>query len=221
MQVVAKRPRPSFHSLSGPASQVAKELKAAKDKHVLALELLPAQQHLEPALLKALGLLLSALDERFAQAREDQVRRIVDFLTEGVEVSQAAMIEGKMRADAIRHLIEEGSWLNAGQIAELGGYSRSNPAEPANRWKREGRIFAVSFKGQDLYAAYLFDGTMQPRPVIAEVLKLFKHKTDTWKIAAWFASVNGWLKGQRPQDRLDEPALVLAAAREEVGGFNG
>ena len=62
---------------------------------------------------------------------------------------------------------------------------------------------------------------MKPRAVIAEVLKIFRHKEDAWTVAAWFASVNGWLRGKRPQDCLDEPALVIEAARQEVSGFEG
>ena len=62
---------------------------------------------------------------------------------------------------------------------------------------------------------------MKPRSVIAEVLKLFKNKTDPWKVAAWFAGVNGWLRGKRPQDFLDEPERVIEAARQEVAGFDG
>ena len=200
---------------------MASELRGTKGSRVVAIELKPGQQHLEPTLLKALELLMTVLDENFTKAQEDQVRRIGDLLTESLEISQTAIIEGRMRADAIRRLLEDGAWLTAGQIAERGGYSKSNPAEPASRWKREGRIFAVSFKGQDLYAAYQFDPSLQPRPVIAEVLGLFKHKRDTWKTAAWFASVNGWLRSRRPQDCLDEPALVLAAAQQEVVGFSG
>jgi hypothetical protein len=221
MQTLAKSPRFPFHGLSGPASQVGRELRETKDRHVVAVELEPGQQHLEPALLKALELIMNVLEEKFTKAQADQVRRIGDLLTESVEVSQAAVIEGKMRANAIRHLLEEGGWLNAGQIAEQGGYSKSNPAEPASRWKREGRIFAITFKGQDLYPAYQFDGNLQPRPVIAEVVTLFKHKDDPWKIAAWFASVNGWLRGKRPQDCLDEPERVAEAARQEISESNG
>jgi hypothetical protein len=215
-------PSPSpFHSVTGPAAQVARELSETEGMRVVAVELPPGQQHLEPALLKALELLMNVLDENFTKSQESQVRRIGDFLTESIEVPQTAIIEGAMRANAIRHLITEGSWLNAAQIAEQGGYSRRNPAEPASRWKREGRIFAITFKGQDLYAAYQFDGNLQPRPVLAEVLKVFKDKDDAWKVAGWFASVNGWLRGRRPQDCLDQPALVLEAARQEVSGFNG
>jgi hypothetical protein len=161
MQTLARKPpRPPFHGLSGPASQVARELRETKDRHVVAFELPPGQVHLEPSLLKALELLIGVLGDNFTKAQESQVRRIGDLLTENLEVSQAAIIEGGMTANAIRHLIEEGTWLNAGQIAEQGGYSPSNPAEPASRWKREGKIFAISFKGQDLYAAYQFDGAL-------------------------------------------------------------
>jgi hypothetical protein len=188
---------------------------------VVAIELAPGQRHLEPSLLKALELLMGMLEEKFTQCQESQIRRIGDLLTESLEVPTAAIIEGRMRANAIRHLIHTGSWLRAGQIADQGGYSQRNRAEPASRWKREARIFAITFKGEDLYGAYQFDGSLQPRPVIAQVLKLFQHKHDAWKIAAWFASVNGWLRGERPQDCLDDPARVLEAAQQEISGFDG
>jgi hypothetical protein len=126
-----------------------------------------------------------------------------------------------MRADAIRHLLEKGKWLKAADIANLGGYSGSNPAAPANRWKKEGKVFAVNFRDQDLFAAYQFSDAMTPRPVIAKVLSIFKDKRDPWKIAAWFASVNSWLGGKRPQDCLDNPDAVIAAATQEISGFDG
>ena len=201
MQTLAKRPRLPFHSLSGPALQVARALRETKDMHVVAIELKPEQVHLEATILKALELLMTVLEENFTRVQEDQVRRIGDLLSESIEVSQAAIIEGGMRADTIRHLVESGTWLSAAQIAEQGGYSSSNPAEPASRWKREGKIFAITFKGQDLYAGYQFNGNLQPRPVIGKVLKLFKHKQDPWKIAAWFASSNGWLGKHHHQYR--------------------
>lgn len=221
MQTLAKSSKAPFHSVSGPAAQVLRELRSGAGSHVVALELPSGSQHLEPALRKALELLATIMDGRVAESWEVQARRIAELLTENVEVPQTAVLEGRMRAEGLRHLIEEGQWLTASQIAEQGGYSRSNPAEPASRWKREGKIFAISFKGQDLYAAYQFDGKVRPRPVISQVLKIFKHKSDALKIAAWFASVNGWLDGHRPQDRLDEPTLVVAAAKQEVSGFNG
>ena len=126
-----------------------------------------------------------------------------------------------MRANVIRHLMTEGMWWTAADIAKHGSYSSSNPSEPANRWKKERKIYAVTFKGQNLFAAYQFDDQFKPRPVIKDVLDIFKRKSDPWKVAGWFASVNGWLRSKRPQDCLDEPEQVIAAAREEVARFDG
>jgi hypothetical protein len=199
--------------MSGPASRVACAL---KDAHVLAIELPPEQRHLEPSLKKAIDLLATVLDTQPAKRREEKVRRLGELLIEDVELPKTAVIEARMRANVIRHLITKGKWLTAAEIAKQGGYSSSNSAEPANRWKREGKIFAINFKGQDLFAAYQFDQGMRPRRIIADVLKVFKDKTDPWKIAAWFAGANGWLSGQRPEDCLDEPERVIEAARQEV-----
>ncbi len=206
---------------SGPASEVADELRLKKNAHFVAIEIRPEYLPLEKPLLRGFYLLVRMMKDRFTEVQEDQLRRMGDLLLENVEMPETTVIESEMRAHTIRHLIEDGVWLSATQIAEQGGYSRSNPAEPANRWKREGKVFAVTFKGHDLYAAYQFDSSMKPRPVIAEALKIFKHKNDSWAIAAWFASVNGWLRGKRPQDCLDESALVTKAALQEVSGFNG
>jgi hypothetical protein len=135
--------------------------------------------------------------------------------------SHTAKIERGMRANALRHLVAEVTWLNAGQIGAGSGCSQRGPSRTASRWQREGRIFAITLKGRTLYAAYQFDGNLQPRPVIGEVLAIFRHRHDPWKIAAWFAGANGWLRGARPQDCLDEPARVINAAQQEVNGWTG
>jgi hypothetical protein len=213
MSPPSKRSPTSLRSLSGPASRVASTL---KDAHVLAIELPPDQRHLEPSLIKALDLLASFIEAETERRREEKVRRLGELLVEDVELPKTAVIEAEMRANVIRHLITKGKWLTAADIAKQGGYSSSNSAEPANRWKRERKIFAINFKGQDLFAAYQFDPGMKPRRVIAEVLKIFKDETDPWRTAAWFAGANGWLGGKPPQDCLDQPERVLEAAHQEV-----
>lgn len=219
MSVLTKQSPSSFRSVSGPASRVVSQLKAGRNAHVLAIELTPEKVHLEPSLRKALDILASVLDKDTDRLLEERMRRLGEFLIEGIELPQTAVTEAKMRAAVIRHLITKGSWLTAADIARQGKYSQSNPAEPANRWKREGKVFAVNFKDQDLFAAYQFDESMKPRGVVAEVLRLFKNKRDPWKIAGWFASVNGWLRGKRPQDCLDDPERVIESARQEIAGF--
>lgn len=220
MSALTKHTGTSFRSLSGPASRIAKALGGGKDAHVLAIEIKPEQRHLEGSLFRAIDLLASMISSGTTKLQEDRIRRLGEFLIEEVELPPAAVAEAGMRADTVRHLIEHGKWLTAAQIAQTGGYSKSNPAAPANRWKKEGKAFAVNFKGQDLFAAYQFDAAMKPRPVIAEVLAALGKK-DPWKIAAWFGSSNGWLRGRIPQDCLEEPDAVIQAAKQEAAGFNG
>lgn len=48
----------------------------------------------------------------------------------------------------------------------------ANLSQTAYRWRREGRIFAVTHGGTDLYPAFQFGDDGQPRPIIAEVLAI-------------------------------------------------
>ena len=219
MSILTKHSGIKFRSLSGPLSLITKAM--GGDKNVLAIELKPGQRHLEGSLVQAIDLLASMIEEKTTKLNEERIRRLGEFLIEDVKLPENALAEASMRADTVRHLIENGKWLTAAQIAKKGGYSKSNPAAPANRWKKEGKAFAVTFKGQDLFAAYQFDRSFKPRPAISGVLKALGDKGDPWKIAAWFGSANGWLRGKRPQDCLDDPVAVLQAAKQEAAGFNG
>lgn len=221
MYALHKRKSSLVQSLSGPAELVAGKLKAAKDAYVLAFELSPEQRRLESSLLKAIDLIMQNVATRSLDLQKEKLGRLCEFLLEDVAPPRTSIAELGMRANVIRRLVEEGEWLTAADIAKHGSYSSSNPSEPANRWKKEGKIFAVTFKGQDFFAVYQFDDQLKPRPVIREVLKILKEKRDTWKIAAWFASVNGRLGGKRPQDCLDAPDRVIDAARHELAGFDG
>lgn len=54
---------------------------------------------------------------------------------------------------------------------------------------------------------------------MAEVLRVFDGKKEGWGLAYWFASVNSYLGGKRPQDLLiAAPARVVAAVEDEVAG---
>ncbi len=103
--------------------------------------------------------------------------------------------------------------LTANQVRERSGLKPLNNNEPASRWKRERRIFAVRRGGIDLYPAFQFkDGT--PRPVINKILEQISKDLTPWQIAFWFDSGNGWLNGAEPRDCLDKiNDVVLAAQR--------
>ena len=109
--------------------------------------------------------------------------------------------------------LDETPLLTAKQIHGISGVRSSNPSEPASRWKKEGKTFALRVQGSDLYPAFQFqDGV--PRPVIKEVLAALPAGMTSWQKAFWFASGNGWLDGDEPHQRLHHGEEVVEAARQ-------
>ncbi|ENL6833773.1 hypothetical protein AB5Q78_004177 [Pseudomonas aeruginosa] len=120
-------------------------------------------------------------------------------------------------------MLESGNWLSAGDIASLAEFTSRNASSQPNRWKRERRIFAIRHNGSDYFPIYALDkdAGYRPLPAMAEVLKVFDGQKDGWGLAYWFASVNSYLGGSRPQDLLTvAPARVVAAVADEVAGVS-
>lgn len=116
--------------------------------------------------------------------------------------------------------LDETPLFTAKQIHGMSGVRSANPSEPASRWKKEGKTFAVRVQRRDLYPAFQFqDGV--PRPVIKEVLATLPARMTSWQKAFWFASGNGWLDGDEPQQRLDDGEQVLEAARQFAAPAHG
>ncbi len=102
--------------------------------------------------------------------------------------------------------------LTSKQIHRAYGVAQRNTSEPASRWKKEGRTFAVRLGRRDLYPAFQFlDGV--PRNVVRDVLAALPADMTAWQTALWFASGNGWLDGDEPQQRLEEGERLVEAAR--------
>lgn len=121
--------------------------------------------------------------------------------------AELEMDNARLRAD----YLQETRMLTGSEIRAGSGLNPKNASEPASRWKREGRIFAVRHGGRDLYPAFQFaDG--QPRRVIKDILAQMPRWATPWQIALWFASGNGWLDGATPEERLDAPGEVVEAA---------
>lgn len=113
----------------------------------------------------------------------------------------------RLRAD----YLQETRMLTGSEIRAGSGLNPKNASEPASRWKREGRIFAVRHGGRDLYPAFQFEDG-QPRRVIKNILAQMPRWVTPWQIALWFVSGNGWLDGATPEERLDVPDEVVEAA---------
>jgi hypothetical protein len=128
--------------------------------------------------------------------------------------------EAEMVAKARADVIESAKWLSTAQVVKLGGVSTINSPSHPSRWKRKGQIFAIKPAGGDeLFPAYGLDPSNSYRPLkeLAEIIKILGEEKDAWGMAYWFASLNSFLGGTRPQDVLvQEPQRVIAAAADEV-----
>ena len=153
---------------------------------------------------------LVATDRR--QLTEDNIELLIRSLAPhaarstvgaGLELDNARLRAAYLREVPMR---------SAAEVREASGLNPKNASEPASRWKREGRVFAVRHGGRDLFPAFQFaDG--YPRPVIKRILQEVPPTATDWQVAVWFASGNGWLDGTEPRHRLDAPDEVLEAVR--------
>ena len=132
----------------------------------------------------------------------------------------AAATEARMADHARRAVLSEGDWLTFAQIAERAGFSASDQSDQPDTWNKDGLIFAINYRNVDYFPGYGLDPTtFRPIKAMAPVLEVFQGKKDAWGLAYWFASVNSFLGGRRPQDLLlTAPAEVLAAAKDEMAG---
>lgn len=132
-------------------------------------------------------------------------------------------LEGEQRAEVDEELERDNAELRADYIKNTECYSAmqirlllnqnapKNPSEPASRWKREKRIFALSHGNSDLFPAFQFsDGA--PLASMKKVLAALPKNLTPWQIAFWFASGNGWLNGATPELSLADGNSVIEAA---------
>lgn len=114
----------------------------------------------------------------------------------------------KLRAE----YLQETLLLTETEVAAVSGTRQQNKRESVSVWKREGKLFAVRHSGIDLYPAFQFeDGA--PLPIMERILTVLPKDMSGWQVAMWFASGNGWLGGDEPQERLSEPDAVIVAAQ--------
>src|SRR5207253_2270482 len=102
------------------------------------------------------------------------------------EVPTARTLEQARRAAHFRHrLLRDFGGLTAVQLAELNGSAASNRSQLAYRWRKEGRIFAVTHRGRTWYLGFQFDADWRPLPGVAEALRHLGGWQE-WDIATWF-----------------------------------
>lgn len=113
----------------------------------------------------------------------------------------------------ISEIFHKEEWLTAEIVNRHQPRPPSNPSLPVDDWKRRGRIFSVTFGGQEYFPRYQFDATYQPLPLIRDILAAFGAVDDTWKIAAWFHYPNGRIvKESTKASKQSLPRMRLIAA---------
>ena len=161
---------------------------------------------------RALEVLPSLAAERGYRLSEANIEKMLDVI---LSDAPRPRVENELEIDNARlrsRYLQETPLLTGAEVRAASGLKPRNKSEPASRWKREGRLFAVRRSGVDHYPAFQFaDGA--PRPVVKAILAALPKDMTAWQIAMWFASGNGWLDGDEPQERLSDPDAVVDAAR--------
>jgi hypothetical protein len=179
----------------------------------------------EPQLANASGSV--AVSTRVAPL--DDVDVVVDTRTLAEELMPSGPLptvgqvwQAQRNAEARWQLFSEFGAYTSQEIGERRSRA-SNKHALANRWRSEGKVFAVEHGGQLVYPGFQFDPeTLAPQPVVANVLEaLPRDALSDWEVALWWTAGNGWLGGRRPVDVIDDDPSVLAGAAAKLAEPSG
>jgi hypothetical protein len=211
-----------FATLTGTPGEIRSRLSSLRSGRVIALTFAHGSEQAVKEIAETMASIAPMVDTIVALRRRKSLESIVDALVPAVAPPKHMMIEARMTAQARKDVLEGAEWLTAAQITGLAGFSQSNPSAQPNKWKKDGLIFAVRHQGTDYFPGYGLDATAGYRPhkALAQILRTFGDAKDAWGLAYWFASVNSFLGGRRPQDLLAQQAdRVLAAAHDEMAAI--
>ncbi len=158
-----------------------------------------------------------------ANARNRSLVPLVHELSPSLDVpTPAEVLQARRNAEARAQLLAEFGALTSAEVADLLGSEARNRNSLAHRLKKEGRLFAVSYRGTAWYPGFQFRGG-NVLPQLADVLsELTCAGLGEWETALWFTARNGWLDDCRPVDLLlDEPSRVVDAASREATDLEG
>lgn len=143
--------------------------------------------------------------------------QLVDTLAPEHVPSPAFVDQARRNAEMRQAVLAEFGGLDAKQVHELSGSRSRNARQTASRWRSDGLVFAVEYRGRTLYAGFQFDiEARRPKRAVAAVLRALPVAMRGWELASWWTQPQDALQGRRPADVLDhDPASVLAAAAAE------
>ncbi len=161
--------------------------------------------------------LIELMSERLDDLEDAEMAKLIDAAMPALSdrPSPTVIDQARRNAAARAKFVQTCEMLDAEQVHELFGSSAKNRAALAARWRADGKIFAVEYKGRLLYPAFQFNPQGRPMAIIGKVLAALGSAVGPWQTAIWFTASNAWLDGRKPVDLLDsEPAGVLDAAAD-------
>lgn len=208
-----------MRTLAGTPSEIGRKLQHVDAERAIALTFAQGSEDTMQAIARALSNLAPMVAGLAEQRQHDLVDQLVQALVPAVLLPEHMQVEARMTAQARAQILGSGDWLTAAQLAGIASFSTSNPSAQPNKWKKDGRVFAIRHQGLDYFPGYGLDAKAGYRPLkmLAKSLAVFGTAKDGWGLACWFALVNGFLGGRRAQDALlESPELVLEAAADET-----
>jgi hypothetical protein len=161
-------------------------------------------------------------DEDISEWRS-QLEQLVEQMTPELSLpTEPNLRQARRNAEARTQLLQEFGALTGEQIGEEHSQAQNRHALAA-RWRKEGRIFGVHYRGQTLYPAFQFDAVSgEVKPSIRNVLaQMPRDRMSEWESALWWTAANGWLRGRRPADVLDDEPEGVATAASRLGAPRG
>jgi len=208
--------------VSGTGEEVAHVLDRTRDARVVAVRIENADEEQAAAAQRVFCRVAEFLPQLIETRQQEAFKKIIESFMPSVSPSAAVRAQIQMLVAARASILQSGDFISPKEVTQLANYSASNPSVYPNKWKQSGKIFAIQSEGNDYFPFYALNpqNRYQPRPQIAEVLRVFGNTRDSWAIALWFASLNSFLDDERPQDVLaTDPDRVVEAAKDESAGI--
>src|SRR5580704_5880034 len=129
-----------FGTFTGTPEQVRKSLDRLGAEQVIALTLEHASASAVRALAETVVSIAPLVRTILERRQKELIHSIVEALVPEVPPPQHMLIEARMTAQARKEVLESGDWLTAAQIAEVAGFSSTNPSAQPSKWKKDGLI---------------------------------------------------------------------------------
>ena len=150
-------------------------------------------------------------DHAANQLRQKIIERFIAIL---IDVPEYETFEFDLAYDNAKARLE---YLSATGFVSFGTSETSTPLNGSilSEWENNKMIFSVKCFEKLLYPTFQFDAH-RPKPVIKEILKELPDHMNSWQIAFWFESNNGWLGGDIPKESLDRIDELMVAAQQKA-----